>query len=122
MVINLILKAIFIYTFKWGVLGAGASTLFSIAFIGIMLTVLSCHSSNLVHIDRINQVELDIAMIQQVLGMGIPNSIENGMFQLGILLLQRLTASFGTVSIAANAILKTLTPSLCENWFGFCIW
>jgi len=110
MVMNLILKAVLIYKFNLGVAGAGISTLIAVIFIGISMTAMSCKPLNLVHIEKIGKFEFDFDMIKRILGIGIPNSIENGMFQLGILLLQRLTASFGTVSIAANAILKSLSP------------
>ncbi len=110
MMMNLVLKAILIYKFNMGVAGAGISTLFSVVFIGISMTVMACKPLNLVHIENISKIKLDFAMIKRILGIGIPNSIENGMFQLGILLLQRLTASFGTAAIAANAICKSLSP------------
>jgi len=118
MTVNLILKAVFIYIFKMGVWGAGISTLISVALIGIIMTVISCKPYNTVHIEKISKIKFEMAMITRVLGVGIPNIIENGMFQLGILLLQRLTASFGTASIAANAIVKNLAP--LSYMSGFC--
>lgn len=108
--INLVLKAALIYKFNMGVAGAGISTLISIIFTSVLMTKLACKVSNRVYIEKIGKIEFDFSMIKKILGIGIPNSIENGMFQLGILLLQRLTASFGTMSIAANAIVKSLSP------------
>lgn len=110
MTVNLVLKAMLIYVFDLGVLGAGVSTLFSIVFIGILMTVMICRPSNPVHIKKIFRIKLDFEMTKRILGLGIPNSIENGMFQLGLLILQRLTASFGTTALAAHAIVKSLTP------------
>ena len=48
-------------------------------------------------------------MIQQILYIGVPNGIENSIFQLGKLLLSSLIASFGTIAIAANAVAGTVT-------------
>ena len=110
MAINLILKAVLIFKFNMGVAGAGISTLISVIFISVLMTKMACKPSNLVYIEKIRKIKLDFSMIKRILGIGIPNSIENGMFQMGILLLQRLTASFGTVAIAANAIVKSLSP------------
>jgi len=110
MLMNLILKVILIYKFNFGVFGAGISTLISAMFIGVVMIVLICKPSNIVHIEKISEIKLDFSMIKRILGIGIPNSIENGIFYIGILILQRLIASFGTTAIAANAIGYSLAP------------
>jgi len=110
MAMNLILKAILIYVFKLGVFGAGVSTLFSVVFVGTVMTVMMCMPLNPVHIEKFFYIKFDFTMIKRIFKIGIPNSIENGMFQFGLLILQRLTASFGTASIAANAIVKSVSP------------
>lgn len=43
-------------------------------------------------------------VIGKILKIGIPSGIENGMFQVGKLLVSSLTAIFGTAAIAANAV------------------
>jgi len=43
-------------------------------------------------------------MIKKILAIGIPNGLENGMFQIGKICLQGLIATFGTTAIAANAV------------------
>ena len=43
-------------------------------------------------------------IIKRVLYVGIPNGLENGMFQLGKILVLNLVSVFGTQAIAANAI------------------
>lgn len=110
MLINLALKALFIYVFKWEVFGAGLSTLISVMFIGITMVFMICGRSNYVYIEKLHNIRFDFSMIKRILGLAIPNSIENGMFQFGLVILQRLVASFGTAALAANAIAKSLTP------------
>lgn len=47
-------------------------------------------------------------VIGKILKIGIPSGIENGMFQIGKLLVSSLTATFGTVAIAANAVANSI--------------
>lgn len=43
-------------------------------------------------------------LVKNILKIGIPNGVENSMFQLGKLILLSLVSVFGTASIAANAV------------------
>ncbi len=52
--------------------------------------------------------KLDIVLIKKILYIGIPNSLENSLFQLGKILLLSLISTFGTYAIAANAVCNTL--------------
>lgn len=60
-------------------------------------------------------------MIRQILTIGIPNGLENGMFQVGKILLQSLITSFGTVALTANAVANTVAmlpqiPGSATGW------
>jgi Na+-driven multidrug efflux pump len=46
--------------------------------------------------------------IKKILKVGIPNSVENSMFQLGRLMVFSLVSTFGTNAIAANAVSQTI--------------
>ena len=43
-------------------------------------------------------------MIKRILKIGIPNGVENSLFQLGKIMVLSLVATFGTYAIAANAV------------------
>lgn len=47
-------------------------------------------------------------VIGKILKIGIPSGVENGMFQIGKLLVSSLTATFGTAAIAANAVANSV--------------
>ena len=47
-------------------------------------------------------------MILRVLSIGLPTGVENGMFQLGKLVVQSTVSTLGTAAIAANAIVTVL--------------
>ncbi len=51
---------------------------------------------------------MDFKLIKKILYIGVPNGLENSLFQLGKILLLSLISTFGTCSIAANAVCNTL--------------
>lgn len=59
-------------------------------------------------------------LIRKILYIGIPNSLENSLFQLGKILTLSMVSTYGTYSIAANAVCNTLAgfnmlPALAVN-------
>ena len=52
---------------------------------------------------------MDIPQVKKILYIGIPNGLENSLFQLGKILLLSLVSTFGTSAIAANAVCGTIT-------------
>lgn len=107
-VINIILNAIFIFGLNWGVFGAVFATLIARAFACISILVVLSHKQSEIYIDDYKHWRFDFHYIRQILTIGIPSGLENGMFQLGKILVQSLIATFGTYSIAANAVSNSL--------------
>ena len=50
--------------------------------------------------------------IMQILSIGIPSGLENGMFQIGKLSVSSLTSTLGTAAIAANAVAGNISSFL----------
>lgn len=103
--INVALNAVFIFLCRWGVFGAALATLVS-RVVGAVILLKMLSNRNLpVYVDRyLRGFSLDTRLIRTLMRIGIPNSCENGMFQIGKLLVASIVSTFGTVSIAANAI------------------
>ena len=59
-------------------------------------------------------------MVRGILRVGVPGGLENGMFQIGKVLVQGLVASFGTAVIAANAMANNVVmiPHVSGNAIG----
>ncbi|GHU64266.1 hypothetical protein FACS189418_8780 [Clostridia bacterium] len=53
------------------------------------------------------KTKANFSLIREILRIGLPNGLENSVFQLGKIIVQSLVASFGTVAIAANAVANT---------------
>ena len=47
---------------------------------------------------------MDWSHVRKILSVGVPNGLENSMFQLGKILVLSLVSTFGTYAIAANAV------------------
>lgn len=68
------------------------------------ITVLLKNPERKIHINKGFSLRPDWSYIKKILRIGVPNSVENSMFQLGKLILLSMISGFGTASIAANAV------------------
>lgn len=107
--INIVGNAILIYGFNMGVEGVAIPTLISRAVAAITIFILLRDKRLDIHIKRPMNYRLDWSMVKDILHVGIPNGIENSMFQLGKLMLLSLVSTFGTIAITANAVANTVT-------------
>lgn len=102
--INVIGNAILVYGFKCGTEGVAIPTLVSRMFAGIVIIVLACNQNLPLHIKKSFKYRIKWRMVKRILYIGVPNGLENSMFQLGKILVLSLVSTFGTYAIAANAI------------------
>lgn len=102
---HIALNALLIFVFHMGVAGAGISTLVS-RFLSAAIILFLLRRQNQLPVEF--TLKADKKMLRQILYIGVPNGLENSIFQLGKLLLSSLTASFGTVAITANAVAGTI--------------
>ena len=107
-VINIPGNYILLHVFHMEVDGVALPTLAARAFSPICVYLLLRNQLLRIHLSRRFVFRPDMKLIKQILRIGIPNGIENSMFQLGKLILLSFISSFGTVSIAANAVGNTV--------------
>lgn len=108
--INIGGNSLFIYGFGWGVAGAAISTLISRAVAGVVLMYLLMHPSPKdISLRGLFKIEIDFEMIKRIFNIGVPNGLENSMFQIGKLMTARIISMFGTAAIAGNAIAGVLS-------------
>lgn len=106
--INLIGNAILIYGFHLGVAGAAIPTLISRAVAAVVILYLLADQKKPLHFLLPFQFRFDLPLLKKILGIGIPNGLENSMFQLGKILVLSMASGFGTASIAANAVCNNI--------------
>ncbi|TCT16095.1 putative MATE family efflux protein [Natranaerovirga pectinivora] len=107
-IINVILNAVFVFGFGMGVAGVGLATLISRIFASVIMVVLIRIPRQEIYIEKKFSFKFNPDMIKKILRIGIPSGLENSSFQIGKILVLSLVASFGTSSIAANAVSGTV--------------
>lgn len=108
-IINVCGNAILIFGFKLGAAGAAISTSVSYVVGACIMFVAVSKRTNEVYIDKVYSYKPDWRLVRRICAIGIPNGLENCMFQFGKVITQSLVSGLGTVSIAANAVANTLT-------------
>ena len=111
-VINVVGNAIGVYVLKLGVAGVAIPSLVSRGVAGVVLFTLLHNQANLVFLTR-EKIKVDATIVKRILFIGIPSGIENGIFQLGRVLVVSIIAAFGTSQIAANGVANSLDSMGC---------
>ena len=93
---------------KWGIAGAAISTLLSRVMAAAVMFALSLNRERQLYVRPDQMTRFQPALIGQILYIGIPSGIENGIFELGRIVVVSMISTFGTVQIAANAAANNL--------------
>jgi putative MATE family efflux protein len=101
---NIVGNAILLYGFSMGVKGAALATLISRIFASLAMYFLLRDRKNPVYIATLLEFRVDFAMIKRILHIGIPNGLENSVFQVGKILVQGIIAALGTSAITSNQV------------------
>ncbi|MBO5070292.1 MAG: MATE family efflux transporter [Roseburia sp.] len=111
-VINVVGNAIGIYVLHLGVAGVAIPSLVSRAAAAVVLYILLKNPVHMIHLTK-ERFHFEPEVVRRILYIGIPSGIENGIFQLGRVLVVSIIAGFGTVQIAANGVANSLDSMGC---------
>lgn len=103
-VLNVVGNAICIYYLGWDVRGVAIPTLISRVLSALLILHFVVNENYKLHIKRTFKHKFDFNILKKVLQVGIPYGVENGLFQLGRVLVLSLVSTFGTMAIAANSV------------------
>ncbi len=106
--INVSGNALLIYGFKLGVVGAASATLFSRVVGAVLITILLLNQNRTICYRNLLNVRFNFGLIKKILYIGVPNGIENSIFQIGKILVASIVSGLGTSSITANAVAGNL--------------
>lgn len=111
--INVVGNAILIFAVGMEVEGVAYPTLVSRIFAAVAMVVLLLKRPNLpLRVEHFT-FRHDRYVVKNILRFGVPNGLENSMFQLGKILLLSTVSVLGTASVAANAIGNTIASFQC---------
>lgn len=102
--INIIGDISLVFGLNLGVAGVGIPTLISRAVAAIIIVILLLNQKRELHIAPTFRIRFKKGMVKSILRIGVPNGLENSMFQLGKIMVLSLISTFGTSAIAANAV------------------
>ena len=63
---------------------------------------------DIIFYDKLHKPEIHLSMLKSILQIGVPNGLENSIFQIGKILVASIVSGFGTISITANAVAGNL--------------
>lgn len=107
-IVNCAGNAVLIYACGMGTRGAAISTVVSRWLAALLAVWLLLDTRRELYVKKTLRHSFDRSLTRSILRMGVPNGVENGIFQLGKIVLIGLVATFGTSAITANAVTQTL--------------
>lgn len=107
-IINVAGNAVLIFGFHRGVEGVAIPTTVSRVVAAVIIVVLLFQKNRDITLHKYFSLKPEGSIIKKILYIGIPNGLENSMFQLGKIVVLSLVATFGTSAIAANAVSNTI--------------
>lgn len=113
--INIAGNAIGVFVLHAGVAGVAYPSLIARTFSAWVILVLCFRRKDSadagqrlwIRLEWKNIFHWDGDMVKRILGIAVPNGVENGLFQLTKVALNSITALFGTVQIAANGVAQS---------------
>ena len=112
-IINIGGNALLINVFGLGVAGAGISTLISRMVSALVILRILFNDSMPIHLDSPLREKgffrFDFAMIRRIFRVGVPNGLENSLFQVGKVLIMGIITTFPTAIRAANGICNSVS-------------
>lgn len=106
--LNIAGNAVLIWGFHLGVAGAAVATLGSRVISAVVVLAFLRDPKQEIAVYGYGRIRPDGQRIRRILSLGIPNGIENAMFQFGKLAIQSTVSTLGTVAIAAQAMTNIL--------------
>lgn len=107
-IVNIIGNILCVLAFHMGVAGVAYPSLAARVFSAVAVTLLCLRKENGVYYQRQWVFHWNFELLKRILGIAVPNGIEQGIFQFVKVALSSVVALFGTYQIAANGIAQSI--------------
>ncbi len=122
-VLNILGNYIGVYKLNLGAAGVAWPTLISRMIAAGIMIYLCCNIDNPIQIKRKELCTVQNEVISKILHIALPSAVENGLFQLGRVIVTVFIATYGTSQIAANGVANGLATLsyIGDNALGLAI-
>ena len=107
-VINVLGNCVCVFAFHMGAVGVAYPSLVSRMISAVAVTAFCLRKQNAVRYAWSDMFAWDGKMLRRILGIALPNGVENGVHQLVKVALSSMVALFGTYQIAANGVAQSI--------------
>lgn len=107
-IINVVGNCIGVFALKMGAAGVAWPSLISRVLSAVAVTVYCFRKQNTVRYRLADVFAWDGGLLKKVMGIALPNGVENGVHQLVKVALSSMVALFGTYQIAANGVAQSI--------------
>jgi len=117
-VLNIVLDLVFVAFFNMGVAGVALATIMAQIISAVLTLRKLMRMTHLFDLKR-EYLKPDKAYMSNLIRLGIPTGITQGIFSLSLIVVQSLTNTFGEVCIAANVIVMRVDGFVMLPAFSF---
>lgn len=107
-ILNVLCSMLLILGLHMGTSGIAIPALIARIGAAAIVIIFATKIKGVVYLEKTLKYKFNGEMVKQILGIGVPFGIENGMFYFGRLLILSLVSTFGTAAIAANSVSGTI--------------
>ena len=107
-IVNVIGNCVGVFMLKLGAAGVAWPSLLSRALSAVAVTVYCFQTKNQVRYHLADIFAWNSGLLKKVMGIALPNGVENGVHQLVKVALSSMVALFGTYQIAANGVAQSI--------------
>ena len=107
-VVNVVGNCVGVFALKMGAAGVAYPSLISRVLSAAAVTVYCFSRKNSVRYRMADVVCWDGGLLKKIMGIALPNGVENGVHQLVTVALSSMVALFGTYQIAANGVAQSI--------------